>query len=583
MAVARAQGGPVLTGVHIALIAFVVVTVAALVFLVLMYTGQEDLRQRAEQAESAARSAGEKEQSARDDRGRLAALLAGNRDEDAAAIEAKAKGLRDRVARQGDIRNPDARMLNLADQLLKQYDAKSKEASVCREKSEQAAAEYDKLVKQFQDREKQFGESTTAFQQQYEKQTADTGANLKQAVKPAELLVARLVKKDAAAVQFDQDVQKALDEVGRLQEGDQRLADIQAERDRLRKEVGEKQKRVDVLVAQLAKFRPSNDPKAVLQQADGKVLRVVGDQGVVYIDIGRRDRVTTGLTFAVYSPYRGVTREGRGKATIEVTDVFADTSQCKITSVEERGGVVVPGDLVANPVFERGRTYSFAVAGDFDLDFDRQGQIDDPDGVKVKKIIQAWGGRVVDNVDEQTDFVVLGRVPAFGWATSQPTGVEKPDEETVRIRKAEHQKRVDAFNRIKAAAQELSLPMMTRVEFLQFIGYRVPPGAIVFAIAGDFDLNLDGISDDLNGARVRTLVRDWGGRVVDSVDDRTDFVVLGTAPSKAADAERYNHMRDEAEKLSIPTMTAAQILEFIGQTPPGPGNENAQAKAKGAR
>ena len=40
MAVARAQSGPVLTGVHIALIAFVAVAVVALVFLVLWFVVQ---------------------------------------------------------------------------------------------------------------------------------------------------------------------------------------------------------------------------------------------------------------------------------------------------------------------------------------------------------------------------------------------------------------------------------------------------------------------------------------------------------------------------------------------------------------
>lgn len=568
MALARPQGGPVLTGVHIALIAFVAVTVVALVFLVVMYTQQEDLRQRAEAAASSARSASDKEQAAKEHYAALANLLTGKPDAEAPAIEQEAKALREQIAKQGDFPNLDVRLVPALRQLAKQYTDKSKEAQACRDEVKASSVKYDEAVKAFEARDKEFGAKTDEFKQTYEQQTAATDANLKQQVKPVELLVAKLVKKDVASVQLDQDVNKALDEVARLQESDQRLNEVQGTLTKLQKTDAEKQQNIDSLVAQLAKFRPSNDPKAVLQQADGKVLRVLADQAVAYIDIGKRDRVMPGMTFAVYSPFRGVSKEGRGKATLEVTDVFADTSQCKITSVEEPGGIVVAGDLVANPVFERGRTYTFVVAGDFDLDFDKNAEIDDPGGVKVKKLIQAWGGRIVDKVDEQTDFVVLGRAPLF---RAPPAG-NKPEDEAARIRSEEQRKQLDAFNQIKTAAQGLSLPILTRLEFFQFIGYRVPPRAITFAVAGDFDLNLDGVIDDPDGVKVRDMLRNWGAHVVDSVDDRTDFVVLGGVPEKPSDAERYSRFKAEAQKLVIPIMTPAQILEFIGRPGPGPVN-----------
>jgi hypothetical protein len=571
MAVARPQGGPALTGVHIALIAFVAVTVVALVFLILMYTQQEDLRQRAESSASNARSASEKEQAARENYAALANLLTGKPDAEAPAIEQDAKTLREQIAKQGTFPNLDVRLIPALRQLANQCTEKAKEAQACRDDLKANSAKYDELAKAFEARDKEFGAKTDEFKQTYEQQTQATDANLKQRVKPIELLIAKLVKKDVSALQFDQDVPKALDELARLQEGDQRLTELQAAFTKLQKADQEKQQNINSLVAQLAKFRPSNEPMKVLQQADGKVVRVLPDQAVAYIDIGKRDRVMPGLTFAVYSPYRGVSKEGRGKATLEVTEVFPDTAQCKITSLEERGGVVVPGDLVANPVFERGRTFNFAVAGDFNLNFDKSGEIDDPGGAKVKKLIQAWGGQVVEKANEQTDFVVLGLPPFYRPA---PAG-NKPEDEAARIRADEQRKKLDYFNEVKSTAQGLTLPILTRLEFLQFIGYRVPPRAITFAVAGNFDLNLDGVIDDPGGARLRHMVTQWGAHVTDTIDEHTDFVVLGQVPEKAADAERYSAFKAEAQKLLIPTMTTAQILDFLGR--PEAGTVSAKA------
>ncbi|MGB9624370.1 MAG: hypothetical protein ACPMAQ_05855 [Phycisphaerae bacterium] len=561
MAVARPQGGPVLTGVHVALIAFVAVTVVALAFLVLMYTQQEDLRQRAEGAAANARSAAEKEQAAREQYGTLANLLTGKPDAEFPAIEQEIKALREQIVKGGGPSNLDARLIAAMRQVWQLCLSKSKEAQACEEKAQAASARYDELVKGFESREKEFGARTDEFRQSYEQQTQATEAGLKQQVKPIELLVAKLLKKDVASLQLDQDVSKAADELARLQEMDQRFGEMQAALAKLQKADAEKQQNINSLVAQLAKFRPSNDPMAVLRQADGKVIRVLPDQAVAYIDIGKRDRVMPGMTFAVYSPFRGVSKEGRGKATLEVTEVFPDTSQCKITSLEEPGGIVVAGDLVANPVFERGRTFNFAVAGDFNLNFDKGGEIDDPGGVKVRKLIESWGGHVVDNVDEQTDFVVLGLPPFYRAA---PAG-NKPEDEAARIRAEEQRKTLDRFNQIKSAAQGLSLPILTRLEFLQFIGYRVPPRAIAFAVAGDFDLNLDGVIDDPGGQKLRNLITRWGARVVDGVDEHTDFVVLGNVPDKPLDSERYNRFKAEAQKLVIPTMTTAEILDFLGR------------------
>jgi hypothetical protein len=108
----------------------------------------------------------------------------------------------------------------------------------------------------------------------------------------------------------------------------------------------------------------------------------------------------------------------------------------------------------------------------------------------------------------------------------------------------------------------------------------------VFVIAGDFDLDNDGVLDYNGANRVKTLIERWGGRVDDTITIDTDFVVLGKQPQvlqkptldeldvdpRAMDVynaslqrlERYNGLRNQAQTLWIPVFTYDRFLYFIG-------------------
>ncbi|MFQ5429254.1 MAG: hypothetical protein ACE5E1_02990 [Phycisphaerae bacterium] len=51
-----------------------------------------------------------------------------------------------------------------------------------------------------------------------------------------------------------------------------------------------------------------------------------------------------------------------------------------------------------------------------------------------------------------------------------------------------------------------------------------------FCVIGDFDVDFDGQVDVRGRAQVQSLVRRWGGEVVDEVDALTDYVVMGKEP-----------------------------------------------------
>jgi hypothetical protein len=199
--------------------------------------------------------------------------------------------------------------------------------------------------------------------------------------------------------------------------------------------------------------------------ADGKIVRAVTGENIVYIGLGRNDRVQTGMPFSVYSALSGPGQAMKAKASIEVTNVFDTTSEARVTSTTP-GDPILEGDLVANLVYDKSRQFNFVVAGDFDLNFD--GKIDDPAGQKVTQLIQKWGGRIRTKVDTSVDFVILGSPP------SAPEKLPDTADEAAKQRAAEQNEVAKAFNAIKEEAKSLSIPILTRTQFLHFMGSTVP-------------------------------------------------------------------------------------------------------------
>jgi len=110
--------------------------------------------------------------------------------------------------------------------------------------------------------------------------------------------------------------------------------------------------------------------------------------------------------------------------------------------------------------------------------------------------------------------------------------------------------------------------------------------ANMFVAAGQFDLNNDGMIDAHGKEEIENLIRQWGGKVSDSVSVDTDFVVLGAAPQagrkptfeeleiypnamkdwEAAmqNLELYQGIEGRARALSIPIFNTQRFLYLIG-------------------
>jgi hypothetical protein len=105
-----------------------------------------------------------------------------------------------------------------------------------------------------------------------------------------------------------------------------------------------------------------------------------------------------------------------------------------------------------------------------------------------------------------------------------------------------------------------------------------------FVVRGDFDLNYDGVIDYNGTEEITALIRQWGGQVVDDLDESVDYVVIGlppTAPTAASggkatqvvqaegqqkDLERsqFRALVERAQKMFIPVITQNQFLFLTG-------------------
>lgn len=226
------------------------------------------------------------------------------------------------------------------------------------------------------------------------------------------------------------------------------------------------QRQIDDLQAKIRVLRPGGfDADDILTKADGKVLRAIPGSDVVFINLGSRDRIRPGLTFEVFSPFRGRRSETgyRGKASIEISAVSEDTAECRVTRAT-RGRPIVEGDLLVNIAYERDRMPKFVIRGEFDLDYN--GAVDWNGIERVTAIIQDWGGQVVEAVDETTDFLVLGMGP-------QPPSLDERRyvSTTFRHLAAEKAGALEAFRAEIDRADTFYIPIVTQSQFLFLTGF----------------------------------------------------------------------------------------------------------------
>lgn len=147
---------------------------------------------------------------------------------------------------------------------------------------------------------------------------------------------------------------------------------------------------------------------------DATIVGMNSADNTIVLGIGRKQRAVLGLTFEIYGDATGIRpdeRTGeypRGKASVELIRVDADSSVARVLR-EQKGNPVVTGDVAANALYDPNKVYTFLVFGNFDP---TGSGIATPLGAAdIKARIANWGGKVVDTLTGNVDFIVLGQRP----------------------------------------------------------------------------------------------------------------------------------------------------------------------------
>lgn len=457
-----------LSGTMIGLVAFITLWLVSTVLLIILYTGQQDLvedNNRLRAAKERLASSQEENslpavKSARPQseggptvvgllersRGETAELATGDKADDAAAVRKKrddlARGLLDDKLVEDADSYQDASLL---DALTRLYSSHRTLHDKWR-KAESGLVEIDAEVAKLR-------EAANSFKADCDERMRELGEQL--AKVEADRATYRKERDDAVTAlerEFDQ---------GRAEN----TALLTRERQELLKcseRLTEAQDRYNALREKVGGMMAGPEELSSVRRADGKVLTAVPGDDVVYVNLGRRDRLSLGLQFAVYSAETGIPADGRSKAQIEVVSISDATCECRILHVE-RGAVILEGDLVANPVYDPTRPMVFAIIGEFDMD--RDGGPDRGGAATVEAIIRNWGGTVEPQIGPLTDFVVVGSAPARPRADADVS----PDQaEAHRLRKQAWEAYMGAIE----TARSLSVPLMNQDVFLAFLGKR---------------------------------------------------------------------------------------------------------------
>ena len=207
-------------------------------------------------------------------------------------------------------------------------------------------------------------------------------------------------------------------------------------------------------------------PRPEESLADGVIVSINEGDRQVTINRGSKDKVTLGMTFAVYNDAREIAPDAqgnypRGKANLEVIRVFDDRSIARINGAVA-GRPILQGDVVANAVYDPNKVYKFVVYGFFDADGDGVESFGETRAIEAS--IRNWNGRVVDSLSGDVDFVVLG---------TRPSLPPEPDITATAEEIQQYQEaltRVERYDNLFNTAVSAGLPVLNQNRFYTLVG-----------------------------------------------------------------------------------------------------------------
>ena len=368
----------------------------------------------------------------------LIELVTGDRTQELAGAKAKAQ---DAFKRTGSNIGLAEQVIALKDQL----DGQKEETKKQGERVEEVKKQRDSERKKFAALDKDF---KVRWQRLFARVTA-IDANFTATQKDHEKDLAELAKQSA----------EKIDGLNK------RIAELTGDMEKLQLKLREKDVTIGIFRDRIVVLEGGDrGPEFAFRKPAGKIAKVLDENDLCYIGIGRRDRVKPGLTFSVYPAMRFGDETSR-KGSILVTSVLERVSVCRITDTT-KGNPIVPGDLIENVAFDPTKTFLFVVEGDFDLSGKQRAT---PEGAEeVKALIRRYGGKTMDAIGPQTDFVALGQAPV---RPARPSEDEDEPAQVEHVRK-EQQRIWQRYQDVKRLAREKRIPVLNQNRFIALTGYH---------------------------------------------------------------------------------------------------------------
>jgi len=464
MARAGQQAGGAIT---IWMIIFAALWLTSTVFLIILYTGQEELANK--NAELEARNqmlmsprerqsipllrnlveGGETAVGILENARRESARLAtGDEADDPSAIRAKRDAIYNEIQRAGIV--PDARRFadaGLTEAMGWLYEA-YKGAHGRLTEAESRVAELEAEVRSLEEAKANQQAEFAAQIEEVRQKLSEIEADRERYRKERDQAVAALESGfEERRAQMDQSLLAART---RNEEVEQALAQLRS--------------RLDSLTEKFGSLMIGPEALTTARKPDGRIITAFPGDDIVYINLSKDDRLVPGLQFAVYAAGEDIPADGRAKAQIEVIRIAEHSTECRI--VRKHGyAPILEGDLIANPVYDPEKPLNFVVVGRFDLNGD--GKPDEGADGAIEALIKDWGGATTREVTATTDFLVLGAPPP----------APSPDSSRdITAEQRERQERTEAswnrYHEILSTAQSLSVPILSQDSFLRFLGYQ---------------------------------------------------------------------------------------------------------------
>ena len=392
------------TGVTVALVVFIIISVFLLVTTILFYSGEDTAKKEVEDMKSQldifAKSnerGGEQfetvQAAAKKERKSVLGYLSEQNNAMKSWISGNQNDSLEAMRRRFNSTDQNTSLLSTVNGLQRQANDANKELEAVKSQLQALQQERDSLTAEIEAASRSRDTLLAAESKQIEQYRTATDEHLKEIADVREQL------------------ETATDKM-RDRYSDQ-IKDLETEVDGLSQEKVILKGRVEDLEQRINNTRiKPHDPATLV---DGSIIDIAGSNDQVYINRGRDDQIVLGMTFEIYGDAAQIrpNEDGQfpeGKGSLQVIKVGENTSTAKITR-STLGQPIVRDDVIVNAIYDPEYKFKFLVHGQFDIDQD--GQATEEEAAYLRSQIENWGGIVIqgDTLPGDLDFLVLGVTP----------------------------------------------------------------------------------------------------------------------------------------------------------------------------